>query len=53
MYLDNTVPVANKTIAYKGEQQQDDSQVQLKLLIFVFVGKPDKNSIVICKNVGL
>lgn len=38
----NTVPVAHKTIAYKGEQQQDDSKVELKLLIFIFVGKPDK-----------
>lgn len=37
------VPVVYKEVAYEGEKQQDDCGVQLELLIFVFVGKSDKD----------
>lgn len=38
-FLWKCLPVVHKEIACKGKQQQDDSEVQLELLIFVFVGK--------------
>lgn len=36
-----TVPVAHKEIAYEGEQQQENCEVQLELLVLIFVSKSD------------
>lgn len=37
------IPVAHKEIAYAGKEQQDDCGAQLERLVFIFVGKSDKD----------
>lgn len=36
------IPVANHKPTRKGEKQKYDSQVELELLIFIFIGKSEK-----------